>query len=72
VVSSRRGNGEGRHGMKREHRQMLTRAEWRQITSRRSMVRRIPPPEHSHTSHTPETVAKLRVAMYYAPSRASL
>jgi hypothetical protein len=57
--------------MKREHRK-LSSAEWHQITSRGPMVRRIPPPEHSHTSHTPETGAKLKVTVYYAPPRASL
>ena len=71
-MASRLSNSEGRHGMKREHRQKLSSAEWRQITSRRPMVRRIPPPEQSHTSHTPETGAKLNVTMYYALPRASL
>jgi hypothetical protein len=42
VESSRRRNGEGRHDMKREHHQMLTRAEWEQSTSRRPVLRRIP------------------------------
>jgi hypothetical protein len=58
--------------MKREHREKLSSAEWRQITSRRPMVRRIPPPEHSYTSYTPVTGAKLRVTVYYTPPRASL
>ncbi len=59
--------------MEREHRQKLISAQWRLITSRRPMmVRRIPPPEHSYTSHTPETGAKLKVTVYYAPPRASL
>jgi hypothetical protein len=42
VASSRRGSAEGRHGMKREHYQMLTRAEWEQSISRRLVLRRIP------------------------------
>ena len=53
-MSTRLSNSEGRHGIKREHRK-LSSAECRQITSRRPMVRRIPPPEHSHTSQTPDT-----------------
>ena len=58
--------------MKREHHQKLSSAQWRQVTSRGSLVRRIPLPEHSYTSHTPETEAKLKVTVYYAPPRASL
>jgi hypothetical protein len=37
--------------VKKERRQKLSSAEWRQITSRRPMVCRIPPPPtHSHTT----------------------
>ncbi len=41
--------------MKPEHREKRSSAEWRLITSRGPMVRRIPPPEHSHTSQNSET-----------------
>jgi hypothetical protein len=59
--------------MKLEHREKLGSAEWRQVTSRGSMVvRRIPPPEHSHTSQTPATGAKLKVTVYYVTPRSLL
>ncbi len=41
--------------MKRERREKLTRKEWEEITSRRSVVRKIPAPEKKPHSPGPDT-----------------
>ncbi len=62
MASSRRGNGEGRHGMKCEHREKLSSVQWRQITPAEGrwwcVAHPAAPNTFPHTSHTPKTGAK--------------